>query len=227
MFFNFVHSRLYNQQVEEASPLADVDDSQVQGLEPTEETSTFDKFLFQRIDVKELFCERMSSGVEHLLRHVERVLNDNGVLYWGQIYTENQKTVTLLSPEEYRIFSANVERCFGRKVYDIPYIQSVLTPMLSDYSQKKAAKEMVEKEMAENAAREHSLKAPISEVFGKETDFYQSLSRSGKNRVTRILKKLGCFSLAELMVYSPEDLQQELKSPELVETFQICVKAYA
>ena len=30
MFFNFVRSQLYNQQVEKVKPLADVDDSQVQ-----------------------------------------------------------------------------------------------------------------------------------------------------------------------------------------------------
>ena len=219
LFFNFVHSRLYNQQKEVAAPVADV--------KKTPSESTFDKFLFMRINVEELFCDRMSASAQNLLRRVERVLEGNDVLYWGQIYTHNQKVVKLLSPEEYHVLSANVERCFGRKVYDIPYIKSVLTPMLSDYSQKKAAKEKVEKEMAESAAREHKLNAPISEVFGKDTEFYQGLSRSGKNRLTRILKIVGGLSIAELMVYSQEEIQSQLKSAELYETFQVCVQAYA
>jgi hypothetical protein len=214
MFLTYVHSKMYNQQEEASAPVADVE-------------ATFDKFLFLRINVAKLFCERMSASAQNLLRRVERVLEGNDVLYWGQIYTENQKVVKLLSPEEYHVLSANVERCFGRKVYDIPYINSILTPMLSDYSQKKAAKEQVEKEMAESTAREHKLNAPISEVFGKDTEFYQGLSRSGKNRLTRILNKLGERSISELKEFSPEGIKSELKTNELVETFQICIQAYA
>ena len=99
--------------------------------------------------------------------------------------------------------------------------------MLSDFTQKKAEQEKIDKEKAENAAREHKLNAPISEVFGRDSEFYQSLSRSGKSRMTRILNKLGEWSISELKGFSPEDIRAELKTDELVETFDKCMQAYA
>ena len=229
-FIEFIHSQLFQQ-----AKLVDVDTANSPEISApveveyiTEEAdATCDKFLFQKIDVTQLFCEKMSSTVKDGLRNIENALFEKGIIYWGQIYTENQNVVKLMSSEAYRIFSANVERCFGRKVYDIPYIESVLAPMLSDFTHKK--EEAEQKDKAENDRKERELrqKTPISQIFGKDTVFYQGLTRTEKNRVTRILKKIGEWSLSELKSFSPEDIKAELKSDELFETFTECITVEA
>jgi hypothetical protein len=189
--------------------------------------ATFDKFLFQKIDVEELFCEEMSSTVKNALRKMENALFEKGIIYWGQIYTENQKVVKVLPSQGYRIFSANVERCFGRKVYDIAYIKSVLAPMLSDFTHKK--EEAEKKVRAENERKERAIKVktPISKLFARGTKLYSAFNSADKKRVTRILGKIGEWSLSELKSFSPEDINAELKSEKLADAFQRCIMVEA
>jgi hypothetical protein len=227
MFLKYVHSKLYNQQEEASAPVADVTNIHP-GLTEGDASSTLDKFLFQKIDVKILFCDRMSASAENMLRRVEQILFSKDILYWGQLFTENAKLIKVLSQDEYHVLSANVERCFGRKVYDLSYIKSVLTPMLSDYSQKKAEQEKKEKDAELIAEKERLQMEPISKVFGVTSCYYQKLSRSGKCRMTRILKKVGEKSLTELRSLTQEELYAVLgNSDELLETLQMCMQACA
>jgi ferredoxin len=92
----------------------------------------------------------------------------------------------------------------------------------------KAEKEKKDKDAELIAEKERLQMEPISKVFGVTSCYYQKLSRSGKCRMTRILKKVGEKSLTELRSLTQEELYAALgNSDELLETLQMCMQACA
>ena len=235
MFLEFIHGRLYNQQATEDTIPADVVPSQAKSEnsveEPTQltletedttaEVISFEEFFSQKVKAKQLVIEATEPGAEKSLSEIENKLARYNIFVWGQLFTENKTVKNILTRDEYCLLSANIQRCFGKNIEDEIFgLREHLQPTVDVYLQEKADVKLQEAIKEAEIERQYKLSAPISVVFAKDSSYYQELSRSEKNRMTRIIEKIGDWNLTNLRIFSSEELSSQLASPKLAETLQ-------
>ena len=235
MFLEFIHGRLYNQQATEDTIPADVVPSQAKSEnsveEPTQltletedttvEVISFEEFFSQKVKAKQLVIEATEPGAEKSLSEIENKLAGYNIFVWGQLFTENKTVKNILTRDEYCLLSANIHRCFGKNIEDEIFgLREHLQPTVDVYLQEKADVKLQEAIKEAEIERQYKLSAPISVVFAKDSLYYQELSRSEKNRMTRIIEKIGDWNLSSLRIFSSEELSSQLASPKLAETLQ-------